>query len=114
MSSTAVRKLILDFIAQELPTEKIVDLTAEFQEIKDLREFYNLQPSDPWLGKLFRWIHRYHGAPLENWSERQPWLGPCCCSSCASRESAAALESRPTDPLKSVARPRREYGFIIP
>jgi hypothetical protein len=53
MSSQAVRDIIVDFIQTSFPAEKLVDLTAEYQDINDLIKAYNIGPKDPWLAVQF-------------------------------------------------------------
>lgn len=53
MSSSAVRTLTKNFLAAEIPTETVVDLTGEYQEIKKMLSEHGLQPSAPWLGLEF-------------------------------------------------------------
>jgi hypothetical protein len=53
MSSKYVRDGIIDFIASEIPSEKLVDLTAEFDEVQDLLSRNGVQPRSPWLGLQF-------------------------------------------------------------
>ena len=53
MSSSAVRTLILDFLDTNAPTESVVDLTAQFGEIKEFIADVGVQPESPWLGVQF-------------------------------------------------------------
>ena len=53
MSSKYVRDSILAFIASELPTEKLIDLTADFEDIQDLMASEGITMNDPWLGIQF-------------------------------------------------------------
>lgn len=53
MSSKFVRDSILSFLQTEVPTENLIDLTAQFEEIQDLMDQYSLTLNDPWLGVQF-------------------------------------------------------------
>lgn len=53
MSSVTVRNEILTFIGTELPTENLIDLTAEFQRIEDLLTSAGFTVNDPWMGIQF-------------------------------------------------------------
>jgi len=53
MSSQTVRNAITNFIQTELPGENLIDLTIEFQEIRDMIEDAGLTSLDPWLGLQF-------------------------------------------------------------
>lgn len=53
MSSKFVRDQILDFAVAQNPTEKIIDLTADFENLNDLLEYYNIQPGENWVGVQF-------------------------------------------------------------
>ena len=53
MSSKFVRDEILSFLATELPTESVIDLTAEFAELEDLLQAHGKSFGDPWLGVQF-------------------------------------------------------------
>jgi len=53
MSSTAVRDAIKNFLTANAPSETLLDLTAQFQEIQDFIAGNGLQPSDDWLGIAF-------------------------------------------------------------
>lgn len=50
MSSIYVREQVMDFIEDNLPGETLVDLTSDFQELKELLADNGLQPDAPWLG----------------------------------------------------------------
>lgn len=52
MSSVYVRQQIKAFLEAE-SDENVVDLTGEFEEVKDLLEDFDLQPGAPWLGVEF-------------------------------------------------------------
>lgn len=52
MSSAYVRDQIKDLLEDE-SAETVVDLTADFQEIKELLADNNVQPDAPWLGVQF-------------------------------------------------------------
>jgi len=53
MSSTAVRDIIFDYLETAAPTENVVDLSGEFDELKDLLDEYAIADGDPWLGVQF-------------------------------------------------------------
>lgn len=54
MSSLYVRDEILSFMATEFPTESVIDMTAEFQELEEfLIENGVTTYGDPWLGVQF-------------------------------------------------------------
>jgi hypothetical protein len=53
MSSKYVREELATFIATELPTETVVDLTAEFRTLEDLLEDAGVTGPDNWLGLQF-------------------------------------------------------------
>lgn len=53
MSSSYVRDNVKAFLATEVPTETVVDLSAEFQDIADVLDQYSLTINDPWLGIQF-------------------------------------------------------------
>ena len=53
MSSSYVRTQIKNFIAAEAPTETAIDLTALYQELRDLLDENSIDPDSPWLGIQF-------------------------------------------------------------
>lgn len=53
MSSTYVREQVVNFIQTEVPTETLIDLTAEFEEISDLLEFHEVDDGENWIGIQF-------------------------------------------------------------
>lgn len=53
MSSIYVRDQFKNLIAAELPGEKLVDLTARYEEIKELLEVEGVASDSPWLGIEF-------------------------------------------------------------
>jgi len=53
MSSPTVRTSFKAHLTAGAPSEVQVDLTAAFDEIKDLLSDYDLQPDAPWLGLQF-------------------------------------------------------------
>jgi hypothetical protein len=53
MSTKFVRETILNFMAAEMPSDKIVDLTSEMEELSDLLEYNNIGPSEDWIGVQF-------------------------------------------------------------
>lgn len=53
MSSIFVRDSIKNFIITELPSEALVDLTAEFDDLEDLITEAGISVDDPWLGIQF-------------------------------------------------------------
>lgn len=53
MSSPYVRTTMKAFITTNAPTEKLVDLTSLFQEIKELMEDNDVPSDSPWLGIQF-------------------------------------------------------------
>lgn len=53
MSSSAVRTAILDFLDDESDETEIVDLTSQYEEIKELLTTLDIQPDVPWLGVQF-------------------------------------------------------------
>lgn len=50
MSSLVVRNAIKNFLAVEVPSEKIIDLSGHYEEIQDLVEDFGLTPDDNWVG----------------------------------------------------------------
>lgn len=52
MSSVAVRTLVRDFLAAN-SDEKVVDLTGQFADFRDLMAQENVGPDAPWLGLDF-------------------------------------------------------------
>lgn len=52
MSSKAVRDLILDFL-EDNSTETVVDLTGQFDNLRELLLEEEIQPDAPWLGVEF-------------------------------------------------------------
>lgn len=52
MSSVAVRDLIRDFL-EDNSNETVIDLTAQFAELRELLTEYEVQPDAPWLGIEF-------------------------------------------------------------
>jgi hypothetical protein len=53
MSSQYVRDSIIAFIGTEIPGEKLVDFTAEFEELSDFLEYNNIGPGDNWIAVQF-------------------------------------------------------------
>lgn len=53
MSSPSVRTKFKNFLAAEAPTEKLIDLTAQYAEIKEMITDAGLGSRDPWLGIEF-------------------------------------------------------------
>lgn len=53
MSSKFVRDEVKSFINTNLPLEKIVDLTAEGREIRDMLTDNGVSRNDPWIGLQF-------------------------------------------------------------
>ena len=53
MSSLAVRNLINAFIVSDLPLEKAVEVSAEFEYTQDFLDENGITYSDPWLGVQF-------------------------------------------------------------
>jgi hypothetical protein len=53
MSSSYVRTQIKAFIAAELATENVIDLTAEYAELQDMLDDNGLTYTDSWLGIQF-------------------------------------------------------------
>ena len=53
MSSLSVRTKLKDFIDTNLPTEKVVDLTAEFREMREMLDGNSIGRNDPWIGLQF-------------------------------------------------------------
>jgi len=53
MSSKYVRNQIKSHISSLAPTETLVDFSAEFRFIEQLRQSYSLGPKDPFLGIQF-------------------------------------------------------------
>jgi len=53
MSSTYVRTEIKNFIATELPTEKVIDLSGQYETMDQIIANEGLVPDDPWLGLDF-------------------------------------------------------------
>lgn len=50
MSSLYVRGQFETFISAQLPTETILDISAEFDDLNDFIDKNGLQPDDPWIG----------------------------------------------------------------
>jgi len=50
MSSSYVRTQIKAFIATNFPTEKLIDLTGEYAELKDFLAYNSITYNSPWLG----------------------------------------------------------------
>lgn len=53
MSSAAVRSHIFNFLQTEFPTEKVIDLSAEYEDIEDLMKENGISLETPWLGLQF-------------------------------------------------------------
>lgn len=53
MSSVYVRTQFKNFIATNAPTEKVIDLTSQYAEIKEMVSQAGVGPNDPWLGIEF-------------------------------------------------------------
>lgn len=53
MSSVYVRTQFKNFIAANAPSEKVIDLTAQYAEIKEMVADAGVGPNDPWLGLEF-------------------------------------------------------------
>lgn len=53
MSSSAVRTNILGFLASNLGSETVVDLTGEFEDLRERLADLSIQPDSPWLGVEF-------------------------------------------------------------
>ena len=53
MSSLNVRTAIKAFLAANLPTESILDITAEFEDIQDFLNAAGVGLDNPWLGVQF-------------------------------------------------------------
>ena len=53
MSSVNVRTAIANFLAANAPTEKQIDLTAQYAELKELIEDAGLGPEESWIGLQF-------------------------------------------------------------
>lgn len=53
MSSVYVRTQILNFLTTELPTENVVDMTADFQTLQDFLSYNSIGENDNWLGVQF-------------------------------------------------------------
>lgn len=54
MSASYVRTQIKNLLAAEAPSESLIDLTANFQEIQELIADNDIQPDSPWLGIQFQ------------------------------------------------------------
>jgi hypothetical protein len=52
MSSTSVRTLVKDFLAAN-SSEDVVDLTGEFQDLREMLAENGVTPDSPWLGLEF-------------------------------------------------------------
>lgn len=50
MSSVYVRQQIETFIGTALPTENLVDLTGEFEDLRSLLARHSINANTPWLG----------------------------------------------------------------
>lgn len=53
MSSLAVRTYIKTFLATEFPSEKVIDLSAEYEDIRKLLSHSSITVEDNWLGIQF-------------------------------------------------------------
>lgn len=53
MSSVYVRQTFKAWLAANATGEKIIDLTAQFQELRDLAKAHGVSPGQPWLGVQF-------------------------------------------------------------
>lgn len=53
MSSSTVRTLVKAFLATEIPGETVIDLSAQYTEMRDMLAEADLQPDAPWLGLDF-------------------------------------------------------------
>jgi hypothetical protein len=53
MSSSYVRTNIKNFLTSVVPLEKIIDLTAEFEELNDILERNNVGLDEGWIGIQF-------------------------------------------------------------
>lgn len=53
MSSSYVRTEIKNYLTTNLPTEKIIDLTASFQDLQDFLYQSGLTTRGPWIGVQF-------------------------------------------------------------
>lgn len=53
MSSVYVRTKVKDFLAANAASEKVIDLSAVFDDIRDMISDAGLDPNDPWLGLQF-------------------------------------------------------------
>ncbi len=53
MSSSYVRTQIKSFIDTNAPSEDVIDLTSDFQELRQLVADSGIQPDAPWLGIQF-------------------------------------------------------------
>ncbi len=50
MSSLYVRNEFFNFVDTALPTENVIDISGEFDNINDFTDANGLNPDDPWLG----------------------------------------------------------------
>lgn len=53
MSGAIVRTSFLDFLAANAPTESVVDLNGQYDELEDLLASGGIGANDPWLGVQF-------------------------------------------------------------
>jgi hypothetical protein len=53
MSSGYVRNQIIGYLQTELPTEKILDISAEFENIQDFLSANGVRHTEPWIGLTF-------------------------------------------------------------
>lgn len=53
MSSSYVRTQVKAFITSNIPSEDVIDLTGEFDNIKDLLAKNSINPNDPWTALQF-------------------------------------------------------------
>lgn len=53
MSGAIVRTEIFNFLAANAPTESVVDLNGQYDELEDLLADSGIGPNDPWLGVQF-------------------------------------------------------------
>jgi hypothetical protein len=53
MSSLDVRDKFKNFLQAVAPSEKLVDITGEFDEVQEVLEEYGIGSSEPWVGVQF-------------------------------------------------------------
>lgn len=53
MSSSIVRTAVKDFLTAQISSETVIDLSTQYEELRDVIAAAGLNPDDPWLGLSF-------------------------------------------------------------